>query len=125
MKKKTNWAHILFIIGVVATLLGAIDPLEGSIVVLIGSVLLALSTRLSHERYHKTFLTASVLMAIGVAAMWIFTALGGIGGTSPYSPWWGIFILPYPIGWFVALYALIRRWLNKKHISTPSESNAF
>ncbi|MBL7979078.1 MAG: hypothetical protein JNN12_12120 [Bacteroidetes Order II. Incertae sedis bacterium] len=124
MKNKTNWPHILFIIGVVATLLGAIDPLEGSIVIFIGSVLLAFSTRLSHDPDHKTFLMAFVLMAIGVTAMWIFTALGGIGGTSPYPLWWGILILPYPIGWFLALYALIRRWLNRKHINKPSESNA-
>jgi len=116
MKNKVNRPHILFILGVVAVLLGAIDPLEGSIVVLLGGIFLALSTHFMQDPYRKTLLLAAVLMVIGVAVMWGFTALGGIGGTSPYPLWWGILILPYPIGWVICLYALIRRWMGRRSL---------
>jgi hypothetical protein len=51
-------------------------------------------------------------MAVGVAAMFVLSAFGGIGGKSGHSMWWGVLILPYPVGWLMALagavLALIR-----------------
>ncbi|MBN8587233.1 MAG: hypothetical protein J0L94_02810 [Rhodothermia bacterium] len=116
MKNKANWSHVLFMLGVAAVLLGAIDPLEGSIVVFLGSVLLSVSTHFMQDSCRKTFLLAAVLIAIGTAAMWGFTALGGIGGATPYPMWWAVFTLPYPIGWLVCLYALIRRWMGRRNL---------
>ena len=43
------------------------------------------------------------LMAVGVAAIFGLSAVGGIGGKSGHSMWWGILILPYPAGWLMAL----------------------
>ena len=43
MKNKAKWTRIIYIIGVIALIIGAIDPLEGSVVIIAGSALLALS----------------------------------------------------------------------------------
>jgi hypothetical protein len=54
------------------------------------------------------------LVALGVAAMVVLSGLGGIGGNSGHSLWWGVFILPYPIGWALGFIsggiALIESW---------------
>ena len=46
---------------------------------------------------------AFLLIAVGVCAMFALSAVGGIGGRSGHSMWWGILILPYPLGWLTAL----------------------
>ena len=46
---------------------------------------------------------AFILIAVGVAAMFALSAVGGIGGKSGHSMWWGMLILPYPVGWLMAL----------------------
>jgi hypothetical protein len=46
-----------------------------------------------------------ILIAVGVGAMFVLSAYGGIGGKSGHSMWWGLFILPYPVGWLMALAA--------------------
>ena len=43
------------------------------------------------------------LVIIGVGALWVATMLGGIGGSSAYSMWWGLFFVPYPIGWSMGI----------------------
>ena len=48
-------------------------------------------------------LCAFSLIAAGVAAMFALSAVGGIGGRSGHSLWWGLLILPYPVGWLMAL----------------------
>jgi len=35
---------------------------------------------------------------VGVGALWFLSSLGGIGGKSGHSIWWGLLILPYPTG---------------------------
>jgi len=44
--------------------------------------------------------------------MFALSAVGGIGGKSGHSMWWGVLVLPYPVGWLMALVggviALIR-----------------
>jgi uncharacterized membrane protein len=42
-------------------------------------------------------------MAVGVGAMVALSVAGGIGGKSGHSMWWGVLILPYPVGWLMAL----------------------
>ena len=39
----------------------------------------------------------------GVAALWIMSAFGGIGGSTGRSMWWALVLLPYPIGWMLGL----------------------
>ena len=36
-----------------------------------------------------------LLVLIGVAALWISSALGGFGGDTGRSDWWGLLFVPY------------------------------
>ena len=49
------------------------------------------------------------LIAFGVGAMFVLSAIGGFGGTRGPSMWWGLLILPYPIGWVMGLVSLVFR----------------
>jgi uncharacterized membrane protein len=50
-----------------------------------------------------------VLIAVGVGAMFLVSAWGGFGGTSKRSMWWGVLILPYPLGWIMGIVSLLFR----------------
>jgi hypothetical protein len=95
------------VVGLVGMLLGAIDPLEGCFVVLPSAGLIALSTWLVSSRWRPLATWAVALVAFGVAAMVVLSMLGGIGGNSGLSIWWGLLILPYPIGWLMGLASAI------------------
>lgn len=100
------WSRILVIVGSIAMVFGAIDPMEGSLAVLPGSGLLALGTYLGH-REHRLIayrVWGFILIAIGVAALWGLSSVGGIGGTSGRPIWWGVLILPYLIGWSMGIW---------------------
>lgn len=102
---RNRWSRILLMVGSIAMLVGALDPLEGSLVILPGSGLLALGTFLGRaERSLLTYrLVVFVLIAIGVGAIWGLSSVGGFGGSSGRSYWWGILILPYLIGWIMGI----------------------
>jgi len=114
MIAKSIWTRAIYSIGVIAIIIGALDPLEGSIVIFTGSVLLALSTFLTRDRFWKVFLSSTLMIGIGVAALFYLSSLGGFGGTSTLSWWWGTLILPYPIGWLVVVIVLIVRLFKRK-----------
>jgi len=109
MKGKTKWKRIIYIIGVIALIVGALDPLEGFVVIAAGSSLITLSTYLTKDRDWKIFLASVIMIIIGVCFMFYFSSLGGFGGTSSLSWWWGILILPYPLGWLISIILLIVR----------------
>jgi hypothetical protein len=44
-----------------------------------------------------------ILIAIGVGALWGLSMVGGIGGKSGHSIWWGLLILPYLLGWTMGI----------------------
>jgi multisubunit Na+/H+ antiporter MnhB subunit len=113
MKEKTKWTRIIFIIGVIALIIGAIDPLEGSVVIAAGSGFLALSTYLTSDRHQKIFLASLIMILIGVSFMFYLSSLGGFGGKSTLSWWWGTLILPYPFGWILSIITLIIRAFKK------------
>ncbi len=113
-KKQPNWIRIIYIIGVVALIVGAIDPLEGSVLIISGSALLAFSTFLKHDRHWKIFLASFIMIAVGVFFLFYFSSLGVFGGNSTLSWWWGTLIIPYPAGWFMAIILLIVRGGKKK-----------
>ncbi len=115
MKEKTNWIQIVFIIGVIGIIAGAIDPMEGSVVIAIGSVFLALASYLKNDRHKKHFLIFSILILVGVFFLFFWSNLGGIGGTSTYSGWWGVTIITYPIGWIATIVLLIKRAIQNKN----------
>jgi hypothetical protein len=106
MNTAIPWPRILLIAGFLAMLIGAIDPMEGSLLILPGSGLVALGTFLGNQ--HRGIIIYRLwiffLIIIGVAALWVTTMLGGIGGNSAYSMWWGLFFLPYPIGWSMGIW---------------------
>lgn len=113
MKQKTKWTRIVYIIGVIALIVGAIDPIEGSVVLVAGCALVALSAYLTHDRHWKIFLASLIMIVTGVFFLFYFSSLGGFGGSSALSWWWGTLILPYPIGWLMAIITLIIRAVNK------------
>jgi len=86
-------------------LLGTLDPLEGSLLILPGSgmVVLGLFVGKAERRLLLYWAWAFILIAVGVGAMFALSAVGGIGGKSGHSMWWGVLMLPYPVGWLMAL----------------------
>jgi hypothetical protein len=99
-------SRILLVCGGLAMLIGAVDPMEGSLLILPGSGLVALGTYLGEaERWLITFrVWVFIMIGIGVGAMMGLTAVGGIGGRSGHSIWWGLLILPYLIGWSLGVW---------------------
>jgi len=114
MKEKIKWTRVIFIIGVTAFVVGTIDPLEGSVLIALGSALVALSTYVTKDRHWKIFMATWLMILFGVIFMFYFSSLGGFGGTSTLSWWWGTLILPYPIGWLINVVLLILRAVKKK-----------
>jgi hypothetical protein len=116
MKEKTKWTRVIYIIGVIALIIGILDPLEGSIIIVSGSTLVALSTYLSNDRHRKIFAISFIMIAIGVGFMFYLSSLGGFGKNAQLSWWWATLILPYPIGWLTAIVLLIVRAFKKKEM---------
>ena len=109
MDSRMLWSRILKVVGGVAMLVGTLDPMEGSVLIAPGSGLVALGMYLGGKD-RKTVLYwtwAFILIAVGVGAMFALSAVGGIGGKSGHSMWWGISILPYPVGWLMALLGAV------------------
>ena len=100
-------------------LLGTVDPMEGSMLILPGSGLVALGMYIGRKGRPILLYWTSVfvLITLGVAALFGLSAIGGIGGTSGHSMWWGLLIMPYPIGWLMALLGAaigLVRFINAK-----------
>ncbi len=100
--------------GVTALIIGILDPLEGSVVIAAGSILITLAAYLTNDRHRKLFLLSTILITIGVFSLFYLSSLGGFGGNSNLSWWWIILILPYPIGWIMAIVLLIIRFRKRK-----------
>lgn len=113
MKTSFNWLRIAHIFGVVALILGIIDPLEGSILIALGSILLVFSAYLRNDPHWKIFLLSSALIITGVSFLFYFSSRGGFGGSTELSWWYGALILPYPLGWLIAIALLIIRTFKK------------
>jgi hypothetical protein len=105
MNARMLWSRILKVVGGIAVVVGTLDPMEGSLLILPGSGLVAVGMYLGgKDRRTVLYWTwAFILIAVGVAALFGLSAVGGIGGKSGHSMWWGILILPYPVGWLMAL----------------------
>ncbi len=113
MWTKVKILKVLFIIGIVAIIIGVIDPLEGSAAILAGSLLIALSSYFLKDRYWKLFFVGFIMIAIGVFFLFYFSSLGGFGGNSKLSWWFISLIIPYPIGWLLTIIILILRSTKK------------
>ena len=114
MNTRDLWSRILTVAGGIGMAVGAIDPMEGSLLILPGSGLLALGTWLggAERRVIVCRTWAFVMVAVGVGAMWGLSMVGGFGGSSGLSGWWGLLILPYLMGWNMAIWGPgSPRWL--------------
>jgi len=114
MNARHNWSRILVMVGSAGLLVGALDPMEGSAIILPGSGLVALGAFLgpNDRRLIAYRVWAFILIAIGVGALWGLSSLGGIGGKSGRSMWWGVLILPYFFGWCLSIWGPgSPRWL--------------
>lgn len=120
MNDASRWSRILVIAGLVAMLIGAVDPLEGSLVILPGTGMVALGALLAKSRHQRMLSWSFVLVAVGVGALWGLSAVGGLGGATGRSYWWGLVLLPYPVGWIMGLVGAIRRLRESSRASAPS-----
>ena len=120
MNTRTLWSRILGIVGGIAMLLGSLDPLEGSLLILPGSGMIAVAVYLSGKDRRTVLYWTWVfgLIAVGVGALFGLSAVGGIGGQSGHSLWWGVLLLPYAAGWLMALagavVGLARLWKGRR-----------
>jgi len=114
LNSRSLWSRILIILGSIAMVVGAIDPMEGAMIILPSSLLVALGTGLgsSDRRLIAYRVAVFILIAFGVGAMWGLSSVGGFGGPSGRSMWWGVLILPYLIGWSMGIWGPgAPRWL--------------
>jgi purine-cytosine permease-like protein len=109
MNTRRLWSRILIIVGGIAMLLGTLDPLEGSLLILPGSGLVALGLFVgkAEHRLLRYWVWVFILIAVGVGALFGLSAVGGIGGKSGHSMWWGVLLLPYVVGWIMGLASAI------------------
>ena len=108
MDPHSRWPRILIIIGLVLMIFGFLDPLEGSLIIAPGSGIAALGAFLAEGRGRKLSYWGCGLTVLGVAILWGLSAIGGIGGDTGRSMWWGLLLLPYPIGWIMGLVGAVR-----------------
>jgi hypothetical protein len=101
LKPSSLWPRILVVAGILAMLAGAVDPLEGSPLILLGSGLAAFGAYFDsrERRWFAYRLGVFALVAVGFGAMWGLSSVGGFGGNSGRSMWWGVLILPMFAGW--------------------------
>ncbi|WP_396200027.1 hypothetical protein [Gemmatimonas sp.] len=116
-----RWFRPLVIAGLAGMLLGALDPLEGSLVIAAGSVLVGLGTPRQHSAVATRVRIACLLMVAGVAALWIMSDVGGVGGSTGRSMWWLLLVAPYPVGWALGLIGAVQRLreLRRERAETP------
>lgn len=108
-----RWNRNLYITGLVAVIVGALDPMEGSIVICAGAALLAISSYKLKDRHAKHFLIHFLLITIGVISLFAISDQGGLG-PNDLSWWWGLCILPYPLAWLSLIILFIIRAFQKK-----------
>lgn len=108
MNRPVPWPRILVIVGLIAMVIGAIDPLEGSLVILPGITLVTLGAWLGKSRHRVLIYWSFVLVVIGEGVLWGASALGGFGPGTGLSYWWLPTLLPYPVGWIMGIISAIR-----------------
>ncbi len=101
MNKHLLMANILVLLGFIAMVLGGIDPVGGVFLIFPGSILLAFGAWLARPPERWLAYAAFILMTVSFAIVVVVSQLGGLGGSAPllHSKWWGLLLLPYPVGW--------------------------
>lgn len=120
MRDRRFWSSAVSVIGGVGLVVGSFDPMEGSVLILPATGLLALATYIRSEdrRFIAYRIWGFILVALGVAALFGLSVIGGIGGSSGRSLWWGLLILPYLVGWSIDIWGPgLPRWLSMAGIA--------
>ena len=117
MQAHSVWTRALYPLGLAAMLVGTIDPLEGSGLIVIGIGLIALDAYITRSRYRALFRWSFAFVVCGVAAMWGLSSVGGFRLTVEgvgLGPWWGLVILPYPVGWVLGVIGVVRTLVDHR-----------
>ena len=101
---RQQWLRSSAWIGFAGMLVALLDPMEGAFVALPFCAVLTYAAGASGSRYRRLLYWALGSMAVGVAILVTLTVMGGIGGSSGRSMWWGLLLIPYPLGWLVGLF---------------------
>jgi hypothetical protein len=64
---------------------------------------------LTRSRHTRLLSSSLLFVTIGVAALWGLSAVGGFGGTTGRSIWWGLALLPYPLGWITGVIGAAKK----------------
>jgi len=124
MNTQPKWTKTIFITGVAALLLGALDPMEGSVLIAAGSLALAVAAHFAADRHRNLFLLFCAFIVTGVIYLFAISSVGGFMGNTGRSWIWGLPILPYPVGWLGILMLLISRSIQNRKNKNQSALNA-
>ena len=109
MSARNRWSRGLAIVGLAGMVISVIDPLEGAIVAFASAALIAAGAQITHSRFRNPLYWAVALIGTGIAVMIALSLLGGFGGDTGRSMWWALLMLPYPVGWGVAVTFGVRK----------------
>jgi uncharacterized membrane protein YhaH (DUF805 family) len=73
----------------------------------LGTGLVALGAFLGKSRFRRLMYWSLVLVFIGVAALWMSSAVGGFGGDTGHPHWWGLLVVPYAVGGVMGLVGAV------------------
>lgn len=113
MKNNSRGLRYLRILAIALLFIGALDPLEGSVLITVGSILLAAQVYWSGDSRRRLYVTTALMILVGVFFLFFFSSLGGFG-KGHLSWWWGLFILPYPMGWMITVISLLDNSIKKR-----------
>ena len=115
--------RVVAVVGLIALVVGVVDPLEGSLLILPASCAVALVARLAGSRYERLLYIGLALVLFGFAAIWIMTAIGGVGGSTDRSAWWALLAVPILPGWLFVVaggvLALREKVDEEQHATKP------
>lgn len=115
----TRLQEIMRICGITLLFLGALDPMEGSVLIALGAVFLAWEAIRTNRSGKRWYVYCGLGIAVGVAYLFWISSLGGFGGNTGRSWWWGLGILPYPIGWMLLMVRLLMSVLRRRKGKMP------
>lgn len=121
MKFNPRLLSILHKAGVIAVIIGILDPLEGSVVIAAGSTLLAFTTAATRKPDKNWYLLAWIMIVAGVFYLFFISSLGGFLGDTGRGWVWGLPILPYPFGWILTIVLLVRALIRKRKPKSPPQ----
>ncbi|MDD5528667.1 MAG: hypothetical protein PHX21_01400 [bacterium] len=103
-----KWSRVMIVVGSIFMILGIVDPLEGSLLILPASGMVLFGTFLDKNRrsLFRYWRFIFIMIAVGVGALFGWSAVGGFG-PGAHSWWWGLTVLPYPIGWILGFANII------------------